>query len=77
MVDQNQDPRAEEESGESTQQRVATSRLKYAGEVVVEHHNVPPPGPPDKTIHPRRPLPRVPERISKPEDTDSKTDSTE
>jgi hypothetical protein len=35
--------------------------LESAGEVVVEHHTTPPRGPKDKQIHPRRPLPRVPE----------------
>jgi hypothetical protein len=36
------------------------TRLDSTGEVVVEQHSTPPPGPADKTIHPRRPLPAVP-----------------
>jgi hypothetical protein len=71
---QDQNPRAEEESLE----RVTTTRLKSSGEVVVEHHDVPPPGPLDKQIHDRRPLPRVPERRIPPaEDVEGKPDSSD
>jgi len=74
----NQNPRAEEEGRESSSKSVTTTRLKSLGEVVVEHHDAPPPGPPDKQIHPRHPLPRVPERAIKPaEDVEDKTDSSE
>jgi len=38
------------------------TRLEPVGEIVVEHHPAPPKGPPNKTIHPRRPLPPVPDR---------------
>lgn len=38
------------------------TRIDPLGEVVVETHPAPPKGPPDKTIHPRRPLPPVPDR---------------
>ncbi len=41
---------------------VRVTRIEPIGEVVVEHHPVPPKGPPDKTIHPRRPLPPIPEK---------------
>ncbi len=36
------------------------TRLEPSGEVVVTHHKIPPKGPADKQIHPRRPLPPVP-----------------
>jgi len=38
----------------------AEIRLEPSGEVVVEHHSAPPTRQPDKQIHPRRPLPLVP-----------------
>lgn len=44
----------------------AESCLESSGEVVVEHHSIPPKGPADKRIHPRRPLPHVPESRPKP-----------
>lgn len=50
------------------------SRLKFSGEVVVEHHATPPDGPADLKIHRRRPLPSVPKDpspSSKEEDKDS------
>jgi hypothetical protein len=37
------------------------TRLESAGEVVVTHYTTPPKTRPDKSIHPRRPLPPVPE----------------
>ena len=75
---QNQDPRAGEDSREIASERVTTTRLESAGEVVVEHHDAPPPGPPDKQIHARRPLPRVPERPTKPaEDVEGKPESSD
>jgi hypothetical protein len=74
----NQDPRAEEEGRENSVEPVITTRLKSLGEVLVEHHDAPPLGPPDKQIHPRRPVPRVPERaIKPPEDVEGRTDSSE
>jgi hypothetical protein len=36
------------------------SVLESSGEVVVEHHNIPPKAPIDKEIHPRHPLPLIP-----------------
>jgi hypothetical protein len=57
-----QDPRAGEEIRNIALERVTTTRLKSAGEVVVEHHETPPPGPLDKQIHPRRTLPLVPDK---------------
>ena len=38
------------------------NRLKPAGEAVVKQHPEAQPPPPGKTIHPRRPLPPVPEK---------------
>ena len=38
------------------------THLEPLGEVVVEYHPAPPKGPPNKSIHPRRPLPLVPDR---------------
>jgi len=43
---------------ESPGRKVA--RLKPSGQVVVVHHTMPPKGPAEKEIHPRRPLPPVP-----------------
>jgi hypothetical protein len=40
----------------------AESLLKPAGTVVISPKPSPSPGPPDLTIHPRRPLPIVPDR---------------
>jgi hypothetical protein len=50
------------------------SRLKYSGEVIVEHHPAPPPGPADLKIHPRRPLPPVPQAPDPPTKNDQKDD---
>jgi len=47
---------------------VRETRLESVGEFVVEQHPAPPSGPADKTIHPRRPLPPVPEKQPKPDD---------
>jgi hypothetical protein len=66
-------PDSEESKDKSTGQ-AAETRLKSAGEIVVEHHDTPPPGPADKQIHPRRRLPLVPAARPKPqanEDSDS------
>lgn len=73
-----QDPRAGEESRDIASERVATAKLKSSGEVVVEHHDAPPPGPLDKQIHPRRPLPIVPDRSPQLiEDVENKPDSSD
>jgi hypothetical protein len=75
---QDQDPRAGEDNRDANLERVTTTRLKSSGEVMVEHHEAPPPGPPDKQIHARRPLPIVPDRPAKPaEDVEGKPDSSD
>jgi hypothetical protein len=48
-------------------------RLESLGEVVVTHHTLPPKGPPNKQIHPRRPLPLVPTALVVPAEEDKKT----
>ena len=50
----------------------AEIRLESSGEVVVEHHPAPPTSQPDKQIHPRRPLPLVPNAPSEPAKEDKK-----
>lgn len=40
--------------------QAAEAPLESAGEVLITHYAVPPKGPADKQIHPRRPLPPVP-----------------
>ena len=57
---QNRPTSQDDESEDTDKGRAAETRLKSSGEVVVEHHDTPPPGPPDKQIHARRPLPPVP-----------------
>lgn len=47
--------------------------LRPAGEVEVEHKESAPPAPREKQIHPRRPLPRVPE--SKPKQPGERQDT--
>jgi hypothetical protein len=39
---------------------VSEVELKPMGRVKIEHHDAPPPGPADKKIHQRHPLPPVP-----------------
>jgi len=56
----------ERDDGASAQDR--ETRLKFSGEVIVEHHSMPPKGPEDKRIHPRRPLPVVPDDRRKEDD---------
>jgi hypothetical protein len=53
--------------------QVDETRLKSAGEVVVERHDTPPPGPPDKRIHSRRPLPPVPATRPRPQPQEDST----
>jgi hypothetical protein len=68
-------PTRQNDKSEDTNQ-VTGTRLESTGEVVVEHHDSPPPGPPDKRIHPRRPLPLVPTARPEPEESkDKNTDS--
>ena len=75
---QDQDPRTGEESGNKSVERVSTTRLQSSDEIVVEHYDVPPAGPPDKQIHARRPLPRVPEHPANPvEDAEDKPEPSE
>lgn len=43
--------------------------LPYSGEFVVKHYPTPPGAPDHKGIHPRRPLPKVPEKaVEQPEE---------
>ncbi len=54
--------------------------LESSGEVVVTHQPAPPKGPADKRIHPRRPLPLVPNARPKQtgeEKKEKQADSTE
>jgi len=67
-------PTRQNDKAEDTNQ-VTETRLESTGEVVVEHHDSPPPGPPDKRIHLRRPLPLVP--AARPEPEKSKVKSTD
>jgi len=60
-VMQDREPRPPKETEDETPFDVDESNLQSSGEVVVRHHDRPPKGPPDKRIHPRRPLPRVPD----------------
>lgn len=78
---QNRPAPERDQSKDTGKDQVAEPRLKPAGEVVVEHHETPPPGPPDKQIHARRPLPLVPAvrpapQPKKDSDSDKGTDET-
>ena len=53
---------SKKKSEETSSPQNSKSKLKSSGEVVVRHTETPPPGPADKRIHPRRPLPPVPNR---------------
>ena len=53
-------PPDEEQTEKPANGQVSEVELKPMGRVKVEHHDAPPPGPPDKKIHQRRPLPLVP-----------------
>jgi hypothetical protein len=63
------------ESQESPKPQGEPTRLERAGEVIVEHHSTPPTGPADKQIHPRRPLPLVPDAPAKPSKPEDDKDS--
>ncbi len=63
---QDQDSRPAKKRQDTSTCQANESRLESPGEVVVEHHSIPPKGPADKQIHPRRPLPQVPESRPKP-----------
>ena len=52
--------------------QTAETPLESIGEVVVEHHDTPPPGPADKRIHPRRSVPLVPTAPTQPNEKDEK-----
>jgi hypothetical protein len=56
-------------SGQKTE-----NRLKFAGEVVVDHHAKPPAGPPDLKVHKRQPLPLVPTAPGPPLEKDKERD---
>ncbi len=57
---QDQNPRLAKKRQDTSSCPPAESRLESSGEFVVEHQPIPPKGPTDKKIHPRRPLPLVP-----------------
>lgn len=59
MADKDLSP-DEDQSQKPSDGQVSEVELKPMGRVKVEHHDAPPPGPPDKKIHQRRPLPPVP-----------------
>ena len=60
MPDQNAKDKARKTLDTSSSETVEFT-LESSGEVVVAHQPAPPKGPPDKPIHPRRRLPRVPD----------------
>ncbi len=55
-----------EKPAKASSSQTVESQLEYSGEVVVEHHATPAPGPADLKIHKRRPLPLIPEAPSPP-----------
>jgi len=61
-------------SQETPQPQREQTQLEPAGEIIVEHHPTPPSGPADKQIHPRRPLPLIPDAPSKPSKTKNDKD---
>ncbi len=63
------------ETQKSPQAQPEPTRLERAGEVFIEHHPAPPTGPADKQIHPRRPLPLVPDAPAKPSKTENDKDN--
>lgn len=66
-------PDSAKESQDSSKPQADETRLEYSGEFVVKHHPTPPGAPVDKQIHPRRPLPLVPEKPQE-ETEDNKRD---
>jgi hypothetical protein len=65
-------PHPKKEPQTSCPSELPEIRLEPSGVVVVEHQSTPPTGPADKQIHPRRPLPLVPEAPARPEKKDNK-----
>lgn len=59
MID-NDSPPHEDQTKKPSSGEVSEVELKPMGRVKIEHHDAPPPGPADKMIHQRRPLPPVP-----------------
>ena len=56
-------------SRDNSEQELEQKPLRDSGEFVVKYYPTPPRAPANKGIHPRRPLPRVPEKaMEKPED---------
>jgi len=68
-----QDRRPKPRKEYSSPSQPSEVRLESPGEVVVTHHIIPPKGPPNKQIHPRRPLPLVPTAPVEPAEEDKKT----
>jgi len=66
---------ARKKTEKPAQDAPAPPRLEPAGEVVVSYHPAPPSGPPDKQIHPRRPLPPIPDAPRKKEESKSDKES--
>jgi hypothetical protein len=59
----------EEREGEETSQTQGNSiTLPFAGQRTLPHHDAPPPAAPGKRIHPRRPLPPIPEGEPEPKE---------
>jgi hypothetical protein len=57
---QDRDPHSAKKRPDNSPSPLAETPLESSGEFVVEHRPIPPKGPADKKIHPRRPLPLVP-----------------
>ena len=55
-----EDPRLAKKGPDTSSQQPAETHLESSGQFVVEHYLLPPKGAADKKIHPRRPLPLVP-----------------
>jgi hypothetical protein len=63
-------PEPGDEPSQKKPLRPGEVRLKPAGEATVKHEECAPEPPVDKRIHPRRPLPPVPEKPAEPPDED-------
>ena len=61
------------ESQNNLKEEPEPKSLPYSGEYVVKHYPTPPRAPENKGIHPRRPLPKVPETtVEQPEEEKQK-----
>lgn len=63
-ADDDSDDRKPDDELQNCEPPADKSKLKPAGEAVVKQHPDAQPAPPGKTIHPRRPLPPVPDKSS-------------